>query len=93
MAKENLIVPSRTVNVGTIGHIDHGKTNFDCSHYQGIAEAQPEEPVSFARSIDNAPEEREGAYPRLRRRTWSTRPRIVTMRTLDCPGHADYIKT
>jgi len=59
MAKEKFDRSKPHVNVGTIGHIDHGKTDVDGGDHEGIAEAQPEEPVPFVRLDDNAPEERE----------------------------------
>ena len=47
MAKEKFDRSKPHVNVGTIGHIDHGKTTSDGGDHQGIAEAQPEEHVPF----------------------------------------------
>jgi len=80
MAKEVFKRTKPHVNVGTIGHIDHGKTTLTSAitlwlNKRGLAEFRPFD------SIDNAPEEKERASP-SRRSTWSTRPRSATTRTL-----------
>ena len=78
------------VNVGTIGHVDHGKTTLTaaitlCLNKRGLAEVR-----SFD-SIDNAPEERErGLTIAIAHVEYSTENRHYAH--IDCPGHADYVK-
>jgi hypothetical protein len=67
------------VNVGTIGHVDHGKTTLTAALTKVMAEKFGGEFKAYDQ-IDKAPEERR-AGSRLRRRTWSTRARRVTTRT------------
>jgi len=70
------------VNVGTIGHIDHGKTTLTAAITNVLAEKMGGEAKSFE-EIDNAPEERERGITIA---TSSTRPRTATTRTSTAPG-------
>jgi elongation factor Tu len=90
MAKAKFERSKPHVNVGTIGHIDHGKTTLTAAittvlANQGLAEAR-----AFS-SIDNAPEERErGITIAITHVEYQTQNRHYAH--VDCPGHADYIK-
>jgi elongation factor Tu len=78
------------VNVGTIGHIDHGKTTLTAAITTVLAEAQGGEAKSFA-EIDNAPEEKErGITISTSHVEYETANRHYAH--VDCPGHADYVK-
>src|SRR5258708_6282512 len=91
MAKQKFERTKPHVNVGTIGHVDHGKTTLTAAITMVLAQNNPKIQVRDYGSIDNAPEERE---------------RGVTIATahvedeaekrhyahVDCPGHADYVK-
>ena len=90
MAKEKFERTKPHVNVGTIGHVDHGKTTLTAAITKVQAEAQGGEAIAFD-SIDNAPEEKERGI------TISTSHVEYDSETrhyahVDCPGHADYIK-
>ena len=90
MAKEKFDRSKPHVNVGTIGHVDHGKTTLTAAittvlakHYGGAA-------VDYA-SVDNAPEERErGITINTSHVEYETENRHYAH--VDCPGHADYVK-
>ena len=90
MAKQKFIRNKPHVNVGTIGHVDHGKTTLTSAITQvlaseGLAEFRPFD------SIDNAPEERErGVTIAIQHVEYETVKRHYAH--VDCPGHADYIK-
>ncbi len=90
MAKEKFERDKPHVNVGTIGHIDHGKTTLTAAITQVLAEAQGGEAKSFE-EIDNAPEEKErGITIATSHVEYQTENRHYAH--VDCPGHADYIK-
>ena len=80
MGKEKFDRSKPHVNVGTIGHIDHGKTTLTAAITKVLQKHNPKNTFRSFDSIDNAPEERE-RVSRSRRRTWSTRRRTVTTRT------------
>jgi len=90
MAKEKFERSKPHVNIGTIGHVDHGKTTLTSAitlvlAKQGLAEARPFD------SIDNAPEEKErGITIAVSHVEYQTKNRHYAH--VDCPGHADYIK-
>jgi len=90
MAKEKFLRTKPHLNIGTIGHVDHGKTTLTsaitmCLSHKGMAEVR-----SFD-SIDNAPEEKErGITIAIAHVEYQTDNRHYAH--VDCPGHADYIK-
>jgi elongation factor Tu len=90
MAKEKFVRSKPHVNIGTIGHVDHGKTTLTSAitmvlHKKGLAEARAYD------SIDNAPEEKErGVTINISHVEYQTDTRHYAH--IDCPGHADYIK-
>src|SRR5438270_12826810 len=90
MAKENFERSKPHVNVGTIGHIDHGKTTLTAAITTVLANQGLAEKRDFA-SIDNAPEERErGITIAITHVEYETQNRHYAH--VDCPGQADYIK-
>lgn len=90
MAKEKFDRSKPHVNIGTIGHIDHGKTTLTAAITFCLAEKGLSELRSFD-SIDNAPEEKErGITINTAHIEYSTAARHYAH--VDCPGHADYIK-
>jgi len=90
MAKEKFDRSKPHVNVGTIGHVDHGKTTLTAAITLILAEKGLSEFRSFD-SIDNAPEEKErGITINTAHVEYSTANRHYAH--VDCPGHADYIK-
>jgi elongation factor Tu len=90
VAKEKFERDKPHVNVGTIGHIDHGKTTLTAAITQVLAEKGNAEARSFE-SIDNAPEEKErGITIATSHVEYSTDNRHYAH--VDCPGHADYVK-
>ena len=90
MSKEKFERDKPHVNVGTIGHIDHGKTTLTAAITTVLAEAQGGEAKSFE-EIDNAPEEKErGITIATSHVEYETDNRHYAH--VDCPGHADYVK-
>jgi elongation factor Tu len=90
MAREKFERTLPHVNVGTVGHVDHGKTTLTAALTKVAAEVYGGDAVDFA-NIDNAPEERERGI------TIATShvEYVSTVRHyahVDCPGHADYVK-
>ena len=80
MAKEHFDRSKPHVNIGTIGHVDHGKTTFDGCYHYGIGKKGLSELRSFD-SIDNAPEEKREVSPSTLL-TLNIQPLTVTMLTL-----------
>jgi elongation factor Tu len=79
------------VNIGTIGHIDHGKTTLTSAITQVLHKLDPKVAIRSFDSIDNAPEEKErGITIATAHVEYSTKNRHYAH--VDCPGHADYIK-
>lgn len=90
MAKEHFNRTKPHVNIGTIGHVDHGKTTLTAAITKVLAEAGFGEMRSFD-SIDNAPEEKErGITINTSHVEYETSNRHYAH--VDCPGHADYVK-
>src|ERR1700741_1614699 len=90
MAKKKFERTKPHVNVGTIGHIDHGKTTLTAAITKVLASAQLAEYMAFDK-IDNAPEERKrGITIAIAHLEYQTEKRHYAH--VDCPGHADYIK-
>jgi len=91
MAKEKFVRNKPHLNIGTIGHVDHGKTTLSAAittvlHDSGLAGE-----VRSYDSIDNAPEEKErGVTINIAHLEYETEKRHYAH--IDCPGHADYIK-
>src|SRR5579862_4029025 len=91
MAKEKFDRSKPHVNVGTIGHIDHGKTTLTAAITQTLAKNNPKVKFRSFDSIDNAPEEKErGITIAISHQEYETKARHYAH--VDCPGHADYIK-
>jgi elongation factor Tu len=90
MAKEKFERTKPHVNVGTIGHVDHGKTTLTAALTKVMAEARGGEFKDYA-DIDNAPEERErGITISTAHVEYESESRHYAH--VDCPGHADYVK-
>ena len=90
MAKEHFNRAKPHVNIGTIGHVDHGKTTLTAAITKVLADAGLSEARSFD-SIDNAPEEKErGITINTSHVEYETSNRHYAH--VDCPGHADYVK-
>lgn len=90
MAKENFDRSKPHVNVGTIGHVDHGKTTLTAAITQVLSKQGLAEKRDFS-SIDNAPEEKErGITINTSHVEYQTANRHYAH--VDCPGHADYVK-
>jgi len=90
MAKEKFERKKPHVNVGTIGHVDHGKTTLTAALTRVCAEAWGGDVVSFD-GIDNAPEERERGITIATSHVEYDSPNRHYAH-VDCPGHADYVK-
>ena len=90
MAKETFDRSKPHVNIGTIGHVDHGKTTLTAAITKVLADAGHSEARSFDQ-IDNAPEEKErGITINSSHVEYATANRHYAH--VDCPGHADYVK-
>ncbi|MBQ8131292.1 MAG: elongation factor Tu [Bacilli bacterium] len=90
MAKEKFDRSKPHVNIGTIGHVDHGKTTLTAAITKCLAGKNGNQAVDFA-NIDKAPEERErGITINTAHVEYSTDNRHYAH--VDCPGHADYVK-
>ena len=90
MAKAKFERTKEHVNIGTIGHVDHGKTTLTAAITKILAEKGLSEVRSFD-SIDNAPEEKErGVTINSAHVEYQTEKRHYAH--VDCPGHSDYVK-
>ena len=90
MAKEKFERTKPHVNIGTIGHVDHGKTTLTAAITMVLAEATGAEKKSYE-DIDNAPEEKaRGITINTSHVEYETENRHYAH--VDCPGHADYVK-
>jgi elongation factor Tu len=91
MSKQKFERTKPHINVGTIGHVDHGKTTLTAAITQVLSGANPDIEVRTFDSIDNAPEERErGITIATAHVEYETENRHYAH--VDCPGHADYVK-
>jgi len=91
MAKETFQRTKPHVNVGTIGHVDHGKTTLTAAITQVLSKRITGNVIRSFDSIDNAPEERErGITIATAHVEYETEQRHYAH--VDCPGHADYVK-
>src|SRR5438105_13998156 len=91
MGKQKFERTKPHVNVGTIGHVDHGKTTLTAAITMVLAQGNPKFAVRDYGSIDNAPEEKaRGITIAVAHVEYETKARHYAH--VDCPGHADYIK-
>src|SRR5437016_13747645 len=91
MAKEKFDRSKPHMNIGTIGHIDHGKTTLTAAITKVLAKENPKVKFRPFDSIDNAPEEKaRGITIAIAHVEYETKNRHYAH--VDCPGHADYIK-
>ncbi|MDD4293956.1 MAG: elongation factor Tu [Candidatus Omnitrophica bacterium] len=90
MGKEKFVRNKPHLNIGTIGHVDHGKTTLTAAITQVLASKGFADPLKFE-DIDKAPEERErGVTINISHVEYQTETRHYAH--IDCPGHADYVK-
>ena len=90
MAKEKFVRDKPHINVGTIGHVDHGKTTLTAAITEVLAKKGLAETIAFDQ-IDKAPEEKErGITIAIAHVEYNTEKRHYAH--VDCPGHADYVK-
>jgi len=91
MAKEKFVRNKPHLNIGTIGHVDHGKTTLSAAITTILNKSGLSSEVRSYDSIDNAPEEKErGVTINIAHLEYETEKRHYAH--IDCPGHADYIK-
>ena len=91
MAKETFERTKPHVNIGTIGHVDHGKTTLTAAITKTLSLGHGNVQAMAYDQIDNAPEERErGITINTRHVEYETANRHYAH--VDCPGHADYVK-
>src|SRR5947209_9436556 len=91
MSKEKFDRSKPHVNIGTIGHVDHGKTTLTAAITKVLAKHKPRIVVRAFDSIDNAPEEKaRGITIATAHVEYETANRHYAH--VDCPGHADYVK-
>ena len=91
MSKEKFERTKPHVNIGTIGHVDHGKTTLTAAITKVLADASGSGEIKAFDQIDNAPEERErGITIATAHVEYETENRHYAH--VDCPGHADYVK-
>src|SRR5246500_2533251 len=91
MSKEKFDRSKPHVNIGTIGHVDHGKTTLTAAITKVLAKHNPKITVRAFDSIDNAPEEKaRGITISTAHVEYETDKRHYAH--VDCPGHADYVK-
>src|ERR1051326_3939170 len=91
MGKEKFDRSKPHVNIGTIGHVDHGKTTLTAAITKVLAKNNPKIAFRSFDSIDNAPEERaRGITIATAHVEYETKNRHYAH--VDCPGHADYVK-
>ncbi len=91
MAKQKFERTKPHVNIGTIGHVDHGKTTLTAAITKVLAESGTGTKKLVVDQIDNAPEEKErGITIQLYHAEYETKKRHYSH--VDAPGHADYIK-
>jgi len=90
MAKEKFVRDKPHLNVGTIGHVDHGKTTLTAAITEVLSKKGLAETIAFDQ-IDKAPEEKErGITIAIAHVEYNTEKRHYAH--VDCPGHADYVK-
>ena len=90
MAKEKFVRSKSHLNIGTIGHVDHGKTTLTAAITMALSKQGKAEVMTYDQ-IDNAPEEKErGVTINIAHIEYQTESRHYAH--IDCPGHADYIK-
>jgi elongation factor Tu len=91
MGKQKFLRDKPHINIGTIGHIDHGKTTLTAAITKVLALSDPTIEVKAYDQIDAAPEEKaRGITINTAHVEYSTKNRHYAH--VDCPGHADYIK-
>ena len=91
MAKAKFERTKPHVNIGTIGHVDHGKTTLNSSNHKVLIQSSVEQQQQAYDEIDKAPEEKErGITITTAHVEYETENRHYAH--VDCPGHADYVK-